>query len=73
MGLSCEERARHVRPGPACVAAFLSCCHLAENLTQQAREEQLFLGTSEHSSESKGKWGTDNHRISSPPPSDGKG
>ncbi|XP_049644296.1 complement C3-like [Suncus etruscus] len=47
VGLSCEERARHVRPGPACVAAFLSCCHLAENLTQQAREEQLFLGTSD--------------------------
>ncbi|XP_055975825.1 complement C3-like [Sorex fumeus] len=46
-GLTCEERKRHVRPGPACVAAFLSCCHLSEALTQQAREEQLFLGTSD--------------------------
>lgn len=47
MGLSCEERTRHVRHGPACVAAFLSCCHLSETLTREAREDQLILGTSE--------------------------
>ncbi|XP_054980587.1 complement C3 [Sorex araneus] len=46
-GLTCEARKRHVRPGPTCVAAFLSCCHLSEALTQQALEEQLFLGTSD--------------------------
>lgn len=47
MGLSREERTRHVHHGPACVAAFPSCCHLSEALTQEAREEQLLLGTSE--------------------------
>uniref|UniRef100_A0A673U5V9 Complement C3 n=1 Tax=Suricata suricatta TaxID=37032 RepID=A0A673U5V9_SURSU len=47
VGLACEERARHVRHGPACVAAFLSCCHLSETLTREAREEQLLLGTSD--------------------------
>ncbi|XP_047630667.1 complement C3-like [Phacochoerus africanus] len=44
-GLSCGERTRHVRYGPDCVAAFLSCCHLSEALTREAREEQLLLGT----------------------------
>uniref|UniRef100_A0A8C9AIU8 Complement C3 n=1 Tax=Prolemur simus TaxID=1328070 RepID=A0A8C9AIU8_PROSS len=44
-GLSCEERSRHVRYGPACVAAFLDCCHLSETLTREAREDQLILGT----------------------------
>ncbi|XP_012496951.1 PREDICTED: complement C3 isoform X2 [Propithecus coquereli] len=44
-GLSCEERSRHVRYGPACVAAFLDCCHLSEALTREAREDQLILGT----------------------------
>ena len=47
VGLSCEERTRHVRHGPACVTAFLSCCHLSETLTREARERQLVLGTSE--------------------------
>ncbi|KAF0878995.1 CO3 protein, partial [Crocuta crocuta] len=47
VGLACEERTRHVRHGPACVAAFLSCCHLSETLTREAREEQLLLGTSD--------------------------
>uniref|UniRef100_A0A8C0P4C6 Complement C3 n=1 Tax=Canis lupus familiaris TaxID=9615 RepID=A0A8C0P4C6_CANLF len=47
VGLSCEERTRHVRYGPTCVAAFLSCCHLSEALTREAREEQLLLGTSD--------------------------
>ncbi|KAM9242670.1 complement C3-like [Dugong dugon] len=45
VGLSCEERTRHVRYGPVCVAAFLSCCRLSETLTREAREEQLLLGT----------------------------
>ncbi|XP_036097111.1 complement C3-like [Molossus molossus] len=45
VGLSCEERIRYVRHGPACVAAFLSCCHLSEALTREAREDQLLLGT----------------------------
>lgn len=45
-GLSCGERTRHVRYGPDCVAAFLSCCRLSEALTREAREEQLLLGTS---------------------------
>nr|XP_031545441.1 complement C3 isoform X2 [Vicugna pacos] len=45
VGLSCEERTRHVRHGPVCIAAFLSCCHLSEALTREAREEQLLLGT----------------------------
>uniref|UniRef100_A0A8D0JNM5 Complement C3 n=2 Tax=Sus scrofa TaxID=9823 RepID=A0A8D0JNM5_PIG len=44
-GLSCGERTRHVRYGPDCVAAFLSCCRLSEALTREAREEQLLLGT----------------------------
>nr|XP_014978314.2 complement C3 isoform X1 [Macaca mulatta] len=43
--LSCEERTWHVRHGPACVAAFLDCCHLSETLTREAREDQLRLGT----------------------------
>ncbi|XP_040484208.1 complement C3-like [Ursus maritimus] len=47
VGLSCEERTRHVRHGPTCVAAFLSCCHLSEALTEEAREEELLLGTSD--------------------------
>lgn len=47
VGLSCEERTRHVRHGPTCVAAFLSCCHLSEALTEEAREEELLLGTCE--------------------------
>ncbi|XP_036985014.2 complement C3-like [Artibeus jamaicensis] len=47
VGLSCEERTRHVRHGPACVAAFLSCCHLSETLTREAREDQLLLGTTD--------------------------
>ncbi|XP_016008927.2 complement C3 isoform X1 [Rousettus aegyptiacus] len=47
VGLSCDERTRHVRHGPTCVAAFLSCCHLSEALTQEAREEQLILGTTD--------------------------
>lgn len=47
VGLSCEERTRHVRPEPACVAAFLSCCHLSAALTREAREDELLLGTSE--------------------------
>ncbi|KAB1259524.1 Complement C3 [Camelus dromedarius] len=45
VGLSCEERTRHVRHGPVCIAAFLSCCYLSEALTREAREEQLLLGT----------------------------
>ncbi|XP_016045038.1 complement C3 [Erinaceus europaeus] len=44
-GLSCEERTRHVRHGPRCVAAFLNCCHLSETLAREALEEQLLLGT----------------------------
>ena len=28
-------------------AGFLSCCHLSEALTREAREEQLLLGTCE--------------------------
>ncbi|XP_037363818.1 complement C3-like [Talpa occidentalis] len=47
IGLSCEERTRHVRHGLACVAAFLSCCHLSAALTREAREEQLLLGTTD--------------------------
>ncbi|XP_045709514.1 complement C3-like isoform X2 [Phyllostomus hastatus] len=47
VGLSCEERTRHVHHGPACVAAFLSCCHLSETLTREAREDQLLLGTTD--------------------------
>ncbi|XP_024412554.2 complement C3-like isoform X1 [Desmodus rotundus] len=47
VGLSCEERTRHVRHGPACVTAFLSCCHLSETLTREARERQLVLGTTD--------------------------
>ncbi|XP_054417986.1 complement C3-like [Pteronotus mesoamericanus] len=47
VGLSCEERTRHVRYGPDCVAAFLSCCHLSETLTREAREDQLLLGTTD--------------------------
>ncbi|XP_021568079.1 complement C3-like [Carlito syrichta] len=45
VGLSCEQRAQHVRYGPVCVTAFLNCCHLSENLTREAREDQLLLGT----------------------------
>ncbi|XP_023601135.1 complement C3-like [Myotis lucifugus] len=45
VGLSCEERTRHVRPEPACVAAFLSCCHLSAALTREALQEELLLGT----------------------------
>ncbi|XP_075400207.1 complement C3-like [Tenrec ecaudatus] len=45
VGLTCDERIQHVRQGPACVAAFLSCCRLSETLTREAREEQLLLGT----------------------------
>ena len=47
VGLSCEERIPHVRYGPVCIAAFLSCCQLSETLTREARDEQLLLGTSE--------------------------
>ncbi|KAB0400193.1 hypothetical protein E2I00_009480 [Balaenoptera physalus] len=47
VGLSCEERTRHVRYGPVCIAAFLSCCRLSETLTREAREEQLLLGTTD--------------------------
>ncbi|KAM6216767.1 complement C3-like [Rhynchocyon petersi] len=47
VGLSCKERTRQVRLGPVCVAAFLTCCDLSETLTQEAREEQLLLGTIE--------------------------
>ncbi|KAK2087315.1 hypothetical protein P7K49_033222 [Saguinus oedipus] len=47
VGLSCEERTWHVRHGPACVAAFLDCCHLSETLTREAREDQLLLGTTD--------------------------
>lgn len=47
VGLSCEERTHHVRYGPVCIAAFLSCCHVSEALSREAREEQLLLGTSE--------------------------
>lgn len=47
VGLSCEERTQHVRYGPTCVTAFLSCCHLSEALTREAREEQLLLGTTD--------------------------
>ncbi|XP_027990461.2 complement C3-like [Eptesicus fuscus] len=47
VGLSCEERTRHVRPEPACVAAFLSCCHLSAALTREAREDELLLGTTD--------------------------
>ncbi|XP_019657450.2 complement C3 [Ailuropoda melanoleuca] len=47
VGLSCGERTRHVRHGPTCVAAFLTCCHLSEALTQEAREGELLLGTSD--------------------------
>uniref|UniRef100_A0A8C3YEF3 Complement C3 n=1 Tax=Catagonus wagneri TaxID=51154 RepID=A0A8C3YEF3_9CETA len=50
-GLSCEERTRHVRYGPDCVAAFLSCCRLSEALTREAREEQLLLGTMDEDEE----------------------
>ncbi|KAL4663795.1 hypothetical protein H8959_012919 [Pygathrix nigripes] len=45
--LSCEERTWHVHHGPACVAAFLDCCHLSETLTREAREDQLRLGTTD--------------------------
>ncbi|XP_029074457.1 complement C3-like isoform X5 [Monodon monoceros] len=45
VGLSCEERTHHVRYGPVCIAAFLSCCHVSETLSREAREEQLLLGT----------------------------
>ncbi|XP_065729902.1 complement C3-like [Phocoena phocoena] len=45
VGLSCEERTHHVRYGPVCIAAFLSCCHVSEALSREAREEQLLLGT----------------------------
>ncbi|XP_052500205.1 complement C3-like [Budorcas taxicolor] len=47
VGLSCEERIPHVRYGPVCLAAFLSCCQLSETLTREAREEQLLLGTTD--------------------------
>uniref|UniRef100_A0A8C6CUC8 Complement C3 n=1 Tax=Moschus moschiferus TaxID=68415 RepID=A0A8C6CUC8_MOSMO len=45
VGLSCKERIQHVRYGPVCISAFLSCCQLSETLTREAREEQLLLGT----------------------------
>ncbi|XP_007951815.1 complement C3-like [Orycteropus afer afer] len=45
VGLLCDKRTQHVRHGPACVAAFLKCCHLSESLTREAREEHLVLGT----------------------------
>nr|XP_030736254.1 complement C3-like [Globicephala melas] len=45
VGLSCVERTHHVRYGPVCIAAFLSCCHVSEALSREAREEQLLLGT----------------------------
>lgn len=54
VGLSCKERSQHVRYGPVCIAAFLSCCQLSETLTREAREEQLLLGTSEGATE--GAW-----------------
>ncbi|XP_037674473.1 complement C3-like isoform X2 [Choloepus didactylus] len=47
VGLSCKERIQYVRHGPACMAAFMSCCHLSESLTREAREEQLLLGTTD--------------------------
>ncbi|OWK12054.1 C3, partial [Cervus elaphus hippelaphus] len=47
VGLSCKERSQHVRYGPVCIAAFLSCCQLSETLTREAREEQLLLGTTD--------------------------
>ncbi|KAI4583850.1 hypothetical protein MJG53_007129 [Ovis ammon polii x Ovis aries] len=47
VGLSCEERIPHVRYGPVCIAAFLSCCQLSETLTREAQEEQLLLGTTD--------------------------
>ncbi|XP_012584837.1 PREDICTED: complement C3-like [Condylura cristata] len=56
MGLSCEERTRHVRHGPDCITAFLSCCHLSAALTQEAREEQLLLGTSEGAQQGARGW-----------------
>ncbi|XP_005859252.1 PREDICTED: complement C3 isoform X2 [Myotis brandtii] len=51
VGLSCEERTRHVRPEPACVAAFRSCCHLSAALTQEALQEELLLGTTDDDDE----------------------
>ncbi|XP_070230821.1 complement C3 [Bos mutus] len=47
VGLSCKERIQHVRHGPVCITAFLSCCQLSETLTREAREEQLLLGTTD--------------------------
>ncbi|KAG3280372.1 complement C3-like, transcript variant X3 [Ictidomys tridecemlineatus] len=47
VGLSSKKRARHVRHGPACVAAFRQCCQLSETLTREALEEQLLLGTTD--------------------------
>ncbi|XP_076978006.1 complement C3-like isoform X2 [Tamandua tetradactyla] len=50
-GLSCEERTQYVRHGPACVAAFVSCCRLSEALTQETREQELLLGTTDKEEE----------------------
>ncbi|KAL4663388.1 hypothetical protein H8957_013756 [Semnopithecus entellus] len=55
--LSCEERTWQVRHGPACVAAFLDCCHLSETLTREAQEDQLRLGTSEGAMAGDAGWG----------------
>lgn len=57
VGLACEERARHVRHGPACVTAFLHCCRLSETLAREALEEQLLLGTSEGVTSGGTGWG----------------
>ncbi|XP_014448350.1 complement C3 [Tupaia chinensis] len=51
VALPCVERALRVRHGPDCVAAFLSCCHLAETLTKEALEEELILGTTDEDDE----------------------
>nr|XP_033779336.1 complement C3-like [Geotrypetes seraphini] len=37
-GLSCEERAAHVRLGKDCVLVFLNCCREAEKMSWEARE-----------------------------------
>lgn len=43
MGHTCEKRVHRVHQGPSCRAAFLDCCRLSQDLSQEERA-QLLLG-----------------------------
>ncbi|KYO30132.1 hypothetical protein Y1Q_0017396 [Alligator mississippiensis] len=45
MGHTCEKRVHRVHQGPSCRAAFLDCCRLSQDLSQEERA-QLLLGKS---------------------------